>query len=187
MLIRFYNFLTPLYFWLPVADNRLFSLSNNLISFNEVKFLKYFSSSFRLLVFRLLSPLQPCHLTALAEELESAARLHSVTIVLRCRRDDPHSVLLAALPSRDLSWELSRLRAQGWDGLIETSSEVLLCEGDQLLLHFSGNITSAGVTSGRVICLLTFSSHIKSYFLKHIFRFGHIDLLGHLNKYSNVE
>uniref|UniRef100_A0A3Q2CV63 Death domain containing 1 n=1 Tax=Cyprinodon variegatus TaxID=28743 RepID=A0A3Q2CV63_CYPVA len=77
------------------------------------------------------------------------SRLHSVTIVLRCGRDDPHSVLLAALPSRDLSWELSRLRAQGWDGLIETSSEVLLCEGDQLLLHFSGNITSAGVTSGR--------------------------------------
>uniref|UniRef100_A0A3Q2CV29 Death domain containing 1 n=1 Tax=Cyprinodon variegatus TaxID=28743 RepID=A0A3Q2CV29_CYPVA len=107
-----------------------------------VSFILYESFD-RLLVFRLLSPLQPCHLTALAEELESAARLHSVTIVLRCGRDDPHSVLLAALPSRDLSWELSRLRAQGWDGLIETSSEVLLCEGDQLLLHFSGNITSA--------------------------------------------
>ncbi|XP_015257975.1 PREDICTED: death domain-containing protein 1 [Cyprinodon variegatus] len=110
-----------------------------------VSFILYESFD-RLLVFRLLSPLQPCHLTALAEELESAARLHSVTIVLRCGRDDPHSVLLAALPSRDLSWELSRLRAQGWDGLIETSSEVLLCEGDQLLLHFSGNITSAAST-----------------------------------------
>uniref|UniRef100_A0A3P9P5D6 Death domain containing 1 n=1 Tax=Poecilia reticulata TaxID=8081 RepID=A0A3P9P5D6_POERE len=55
---------------------------------------------------------------------------------------DPHSVLLAALPSRDLGWELNRLRAAG--GAVETSSEISLCEGDQLLLRFSGNITSTG-------------------------------------------
>ncbi|KAM4714750.1 death domain-containing protein 1 [Anableps anableps] len=100
----------------------------------------------RLLVVRLLSPLQPCHLTALAEELEASAGHHSVTVVLLHGRDDPHSVLLAALPSRDLSWELNRLRAQGCGGLMETSSEISLCEGDQLLLRFSGNIASTAFT-----------------------------------------
>uniref|UniRef100_A0A3Q2QSW3 Death domain containing 1 n=1 Tax=Fundulus heteroclitus TaxID=8078 RepID=A0A3Q2QSW3_FUNHE len=56
-------------------------------------------------------------------------------------------VLLAALPSRDLRWELSRLRAQGCGGVVETSSEISLCEGDQLLLRFSGNITTTTTTT----------------------------------------
>ncbi|XP_042368655.1 death domain-containing protein 1 [Plectropomus leopardus] len=98
----------------------------------------------RLLVVRLLSPLQPCRLSCLAEELEEAVCCHAVTVALQRRRDAPHAVLVAALPSRDLSWELSKLRAQGFSGLSETSSEISMCEGDQLLLHFSGNITSTG-------------------------------------------
>ncbi|XP_039997492.1 death domain-containing protein 1 [Xiphias gladius] len=98
----------------------------------------------RLLVVRLLSPLQPCHLTSLAEELEGSVGCHTVTVVLQCRQDEPHTVLVAALPSRDLSWELNRLRAQGYSGLPETSSDISMCEGDQLLLRFSGNIASTG-------------------------------------------
>ncbi|KAE8279138.1 Death domain-containing protein 1 [Larimichthys crocea] len=59
------------------------------------------------------------------------------------RQDEPHVVLVAALPSRDLSWELSKLRTRGYAGLPEeTSTEISMCEGDQLLLRFSGNITS---------------------------------------------
>ncbi|XP_074480227.1 death domain-containing protein 1 [Sebastes fasciatus] len=103
----------------------------------------------RLLVVRLLSPLQPCHLASLAEELEESACRHAVTVVLQRRRDEPHAVLVAALPSRDLSWELSRLRARGYSGLPETSSEISMCEGDQLLLRFSGNITSTGTQNDR--------------------------------------
>lgn len=99
----------------------------------------------RLLVVRLLSPLQPCQLTSLAEELEESVRCHAVTVVLQRRQDEPHAVLVAALPSRDLSWELSKLRAQGYDGLPETSSEISMREGDQLLLRFSGNITSTSM------------------------------------------
>uniref|UniRef100_M4ALH5 Death domain containing 1 n=1 Tax=Xiphophorus maculatus TaxID=8083 RepID=M4ALH5_XIPMA len=108
---------------------------NGLVSFDLIE------NFDRLLVVRLLSPLQPCHLTALAEELEASACRHSVTVVLQHGRDDPHSVFLVALPSRDLSWELNRLRS---GGALETSSEISLCEGDQLLLRFSGNITSTG-------------------------------------------
>ncbi|KAM6908957.1 death domain-containing protein 1 [Xenentodon cancila] len=96
----------------------------------------------RLLVVRLLSPLQPCHLISLAGQLEEAVCSHAVTIVLQRRQDDPHAALVAALPSRDLSWELGKLRAQGFGGFVETSSEICMCEGDQLLLCFSGNISS---------------------------------------------
>uniref|UniRef100_A0A3B4Z1X8 Death domain containing 1 n=1 Tax=Seriola lalandi dorsalis TaxID=1841481 RepID=A0A3B4Z1X8_SERLL len=94
--------------------------------------------------FLLLKKSLPCHLTSLAEELEESVGCHAVTVVLQHRQDKPHTVLLAALPSRDLSWELNKLRAQGYSGLLETSSDISMCEGDQLLLRFSGNITSTG-------------------------------------------
>lgn len=97
---------------------------------------------------RLLSPLQPRHLTFLAEELEESVCRHAVTVVLQRRQDEPHAVLVAALPSRDLGWELSKLRAQGYSGLPESSPEISMCEGDLLLLRFSGNITSTGRVSG---------------------------------------
>ncbi|KAI3376382.1 hypothetical protein L3Q82_016863, partial [Scortum barcoo] len=96
----------------------------------------------RLLAVRLLSPPPPSHLASLAEELEESVCHHAVTVVLQRRPDEPHAVLVAALPSRDLGWEMSKLRAQGYGGLPETSSEIFMCEGDQLLLRFSGNITS---------------------------------------------
>ncbi|XP_073330594.1 death domain-containing protein 1 isoform X2 [Pagrus major] len=101
----------------------------------------------RLLVMRLLSPLLPCHLTSLAEELEESVCCHAVTVLLQPRQDEPHAVLVAALPSRDLGWELSKLRAQGYGDFSETSSEISMREGDQLLLRFSGNITSTGSQS----------------------------------------
>ncbi|KAM8899371.1 death domain-containing protein 1 [Spinachia spinachia] len=96
----------------------------------------------RLLAVRLLSPLRPCLLACLAEELEESARCHAVTVVLQRRRDEPRAVLAAALPSRELGWELSRLRAGGYGGLSEAASEISMREGDQLLLRFAGNIAS---------------------------------------------
>ncbi|KAM9718091.1 death domain-containing protein 1 [Menidia menidia] len=98
----------------------------------------------RLLVVRLLSPLQPCDLASLAEELVESSRCHSVTVVLQRPKEEPRAASLTALPSRELSWELSRLRAQGLHGLVETSSEISMCEADQLVLRFSGNIGSTG-------------------------------------------
>ncbi|KAI9543354.1 hypothetical protein NQZ68_012003 [Dissostichus eleginoides] len=97
-----------------------------------------------LLVVRLLSPLQPLHLSSLAEELEESVCCHAVTVVLQRREDELHDLLVAVLPNRDLSWETSKLRAQGYSGLPDTSEEISMCEGDQLLLRFSGNITSSG-------------------------------------------
>ncbi|XP_047241325.1 death domain-containing protein 1 [Girardinichthys multiradiatus] len=139
---------------------------NGLVSFDLIEKFD------RLLVFRLLSPLLPCHLTALAEELEASACRHSVSVVLQCGRDNPHSVLLAALPSRDLGWELNRLRAQGCGGIVETSSEISLCEGDQLLLRFSGNITSTAFTQSNTVAephdRLTFHCQRRNQLLVHL-------------------
>ncbi|XP_062240528.1 death domain-containing protein 1 [Platichthys flesus] len=112
------------------------SLQNGLASFELTE------NCDRLLLVRLLSPLQPPHLSSLAERLEESLGCHAVTVVLQCRRDDPHAALVAALPGRDLSWELNKLRAQGYGGPLEASSDISMCEGDQLLLRFSGNITS---------------------------------------------
>ncbi|XP_059211103.1 death domain-containing protein 1 [Centropristis striata] len=116
---------------------------NGLVSFELIEIFD------RLLVVRLLSPLQHCHLTSLAEELEESVCCHAVNIVLQRRQDEPHAVLVAALPSRDLSWELSKLRARGYSGLLDTSLEISMCEGDQLFLRFSGNITSMGSQNGQ--------------------------------------
>lgn len=109
--------------------------------------------------------MQPCHLTSLAEELEESVCCHVVTVILWRRQDEPHSVLVAALPSRDLSWEMSKLQGQGYSGLLETSSEICMCEGDQLLLRFSGNITSKGRMWGSLTELL-----------KNVPHYGHTEM-----------
>lgn len=64
--------------------------------------------------------------------------------MLQRRPDEPRAILVAALPSRDLSWELTKLRAQGYGGLPEASSRLSVREGDQLALRFSGNIAAEG-------------------------------------------
>uniref|UniRef100_A0A668STL6 Uncharacterized protein n=1 Tax=Oreochromis aureus TaxID=47969 RepID=A0A668STL6_OREAU len=115
----------------------------------------------RLLVLRLLSSLRPCHLTCLAEELEESVCCHAVTVVLLRSRDEPRALLVAVVPSRDLSWELHRLRAQGYSDLVETSSEISMREADQLLLRFTGNITCTGKH-------ITFHSQRKNHLLVHL-------------------
>uniref|UniRef100_A0A3B4ZWN8 Death domain containing 1 n=1 Tax=Stegastes partitus TaxID=144197 RepID=A0A3B4ZWN8_9TELE len=124
--------------WNVLDDVIVRNQQNGLVSFDLTE------NFDRLLVVRLISPLQPCHLASLAEQLEESVCCHAVTVVLQRREDEPHAVLVAALPSRDLGWELNRLRARGCRGFTETSPEISMCEADQLLLRFSGNITSTG-------------------------------------------
>uniref|UniRef100_A0AAZ1XUH5 Death domain containing 1 n=1 Tax=Oreochromis aureus TaxID=47969 RepID=A0AAZ1XUH5_OREAU len=126
----------------------------------------------RLLVLRLLSSLRPCHLTCLAEELEESVCCHAVTVVLLRSRDEPRALLVAVVPSRDLSWELHRLRAQGYSDLVETSSEISMREADQLLLRFTGNITctAAAQTNKNEATHehITFHSQRKNHLLVHL-------------------
>ncbi|XP_068164233.1 death domain-containing protein 1 [Antennarius striatus] len=120
----------------------------------------------RLLVVRLLSPPESCHLVSLAEALGESICHHAVTVVLQRRPDRPHVVLVAALPSRDLGWELSKLRAQGHSGLLQTSTEISMCEGDQLVLRFGGNITSTGIQNYPKA--ITFHNQQTNHLLVHL-------------------
>ncbi|XP_026154399.1 death domain-containing protein 1 [Mastacembelus armatus] len=132
---------------------------NGLVSFELTE------SFDRVLVLRLLSPPPLCPFTSLVEELEESVCCHMVTVVLQRRSDQPHAILVAALPSRDLSWEQNKLRAQGYSGLLETSSEICMCEGDQLLLRFSGNITSTGTQKNQSDERITFHTQRKNQLL----------------------
>ncbi|KAK2860398.1 hypothetical protein Q7C36_004564 [Tachysurus vachellii] len=98
----------------------------------------------RLIVLRLLSSVRPSCLVLFAEELQESVRTCTVSIVMHKRQKDPGSVVLAVLPSRDLSWGLAELHAQAYYGSPEQSSEMMMREGEQLLIKFSGNITSTG-------------------------------------------
>lgn len=79
-----------------------------------------------------------------AKELQESVRTCTVSIGIYKRQKEPSSVVLAALPSRDLSSGMDELNAQGYCGSPEQSAEILMREGEQLLLKFSGNITSTG-------------------------------------------
>ncbi|MCJ8731481.1 hypothetical protein PDJAM_G00200060 [Pangasius djambal] len=114
------------------------NLQNDLVSF-EVS-----QNYERLIVLRLLSSVKPSCLMFFAEELQQSVRTCTVSIAIHKSQKDPSSVLLAVLPSRDLSWGLAELHAQGYSGSPEQSAEILMREGEQLLLKFSGNITSTG-------------------------------------------
>ncbi|KAM3849703.1 death domain-containing protein 1 [Diretmus argenteus] len=148
------------------------NLQNGLVSFELTENFE------RLLVVRLLSSGRPCPLTSLVEELEESICCHAVTIILQSRQEEPHAVLVAAVPSRDLSWELTKLRAQGYGGgLPETSSEISMREGDQLLLRFSGNVTATGTQNnhGAICERITFHSQRKN----HLFlRLAEVDPFG---------
>nr|XP_049608424.1 death domain-containing protein 1 [Syngnathus scovelli] len=136
---------------------------NGLVSFELTE------SFDRLLVVRLLAPLQPCHLISLAEDLVESARRHQVTVVLWRHRNDPRTVLVAALPSRELSWELSRLQAKTNGGPMETSPEICMEEGDQLLLHLCGNVSCAGAQVNDVLDQrITFHCQRKNELLLHL-------------------
>ncbi|KAI5104365.1 death domain-containing protein 1 [Silurus meridionalis] len=105
---------------------------------------KILSHQVRLIVFRLFSSVRPSCLVLLAEELQDLLRTCTVSIAIHKRQEDPSSVILAVLPSRDLNWGLAELHTQAYCESAEQSAEILIREGEQLLIKFSGNICSTG-------------------------------------------
>ncbi|XP_072542879.1 death domain-containing protein 1 [Salminus brasiliensis] len=132
------------------------NLQNGLVSFELTENYE------RLMVIRLLSPVRPSYLVSFAQDLEELVRTCAVTIVLHTKRQDPSSAVLAALPSRELSWALTELRAQAYCGPPEPSTEFSMREGEQLLLKFSGNITSTG-DQGTAIHTVTLHSQRRNW------------------------
>ncbi|XP_057196594.1 death domain-containing protein 1 [Triplophysa rosa] len=121
--------------WQVLDKVNVRNLQNGLVSFEVTE------NHNRLIVLRLQSSVKSSLLASLVEELEEAVRIFSVTILVHRDPLDPSSVVVVTLPSRDLSWESSELQALAYCGPPETSSEIFMREGEQLLLRFSGNIT----------------------------------------------
>ncbi|KAK2914146.1 hypothetical protein Q8A67_002545 [Cirrhinus molitorella] len=124
------------------------NLQNSLVCFELTESYERYivtkPSEVKLIVFRLQYPVKSTYLSSLVEELEEAIKIFPVTVVLYHERLDPSSVVVATLPSRDVSWALCELQALGYCGPPEPSSELSIKEGEQLLLRFSGNITCNG-------------------------------------------
>ncbi|XP_056316770.1 death domain-containing protein 1 [Danio aesculapii] len=114
------------------------NLQNSLVCFELTE------SYERLIVLRLQSSVKSSCLASLVEELEEAVKSFSVTVMLHHERLDPCSVVVETLSSRDVSWALRELQDQGYCGPPDSSSELSMREGEQLLIRFSGNITCAG-------------------------------------------
>nr|XP_057924923.1 death domain-containing protein 1 [Doryrhamphus excisus] len=151
--------------WIVPEGIAIRSHQNGLVSFDLME------NFDRLLVVRLLSPLQSCHLTSLAEDLVDSTRRHLVTVVLQHQQGQPRVILVVALPSRELSWELSRLQAGGDEATLETSPEICMQEGDQLVLRLCGNITCAGLRANEHGVLderITFHSQRRNELLVHL-------------------
>ncbi|XP_056156182.1 death domain-containing protein 1 [Lampris incognitus] len=141
------------------------NLQNGLVSFELTENFE------RLLAVRLHTSVQSCHLLSLAEELEGSVGRHTAAVVLLHQREERHTVLVAILPGRELSWELTKLRARGYSGAPGPQPEISMCEGDQLLLCFSGNITSTGTQNNQngIPCeCITFHSQWKNRLLLNL-------------------
>ncbi|XP_019898813.2 death domain-containing protein 1 [Esox lucius] len=155
--------------WNILDKVTLRNLQNGLVSFELSENIE------RLFVVRLFSPVSPSRLTALAEEVEERVRCTAVNIVLQQAQADPHTALVAVLPSRDLPRAMSELRAQGYCGPAEPSLEIAMSEGEQLLVSFSGNITltgsrhhQSGEGGGGVCERITFHSQRKNHLRLHL-------------------
>nr|XP_061810856.1 death domain-containing protein 1-like [Nerophis lumbriciformis] len=146
--------------WSFLEDVPIRNHQNGLVSFEIAESFDSF------LVVRLLSPLQAFQLTSLAEDLVETARHHLVTVVIWRLPDEPRAILVTALPSGELSWELSRQRAKGNGAPLQTSAEIYMQEGDQLLLHLCGNISCAAGTQKNH--RITFHSQRKNELLLHL-------------------
>ncbi|XP_028827337.1 death domain-containing protein 1 [Denticeps clupeoides] len=118
------------------------NLQNGLVSF---ELLENFE---RLIAVRLRSSSSPSGLAGLVQELENTVQDVMATLIFQHERDDPRSVMVALLPSRDLSWEMNRLQALERWSPPEACGEIFMCEGELLLLSFSGNLTATGRLGG---------------------------------------
>ncbi|KAJ8382263.1 hypothetical protein SKAU_G00030410 [Synaphobranchus kaupii] len=143
--------------WMVLENTTVRNMQNGLVSFELTENLQ------RLIVLRLASSVRPVHLTTLIEEVEASVHSSRVTIVLHHRTDQPQRAVVALVASKDLSWELAKLRREGYCGPPDPSGDIAMREGEQLLLSFRGNITSSGETSSESMTeTITFHNQRKN-------------------------
>jgi hypothetical protein len=79
-------------------------------------------------------------LVSFVKSLEEALLSTTACVVLSHQKDNPHKVVILVVSCKDLSQALRSLPLEGFGGLVETSHQFQVREGEQLLLRFTGNI-----------------------------------------------
>ncbi|XP_059844611.1 death domain-containing protein 1 [Hypanus sabinus] len=98
----------------------------------------------RFIVLRFSSSVDSSCLISFIQKLEEVIQLTMVNIIIYHKRDNSHHIVVLMVPSKDLQWELVKLREEGFQGPLEPSEEFPMREGEQLILKLCGNIKSLG-------------------------------------------
>ena len=113
----------------------------------------------RFIVLHLSSTVDNSHLVSFVKSLEEAMLSSSACIVLYHRKDNPHRVIILAVPSKDLNQVLRNLRSEAFSGPPEPSCHFQVKEGEQLLLRFTGNIYASSKYKDIFLYILWAISH----------------------------
>ncbi|KAM4706592.1 death domain-containing protein 1 [Discoglossus pictus] len=148
--------------WIILDDVVVKNVQNGIISFEMDEHPQSF------IVIRLSSALEDSHLISFIERLEEATRSTMVNVVLYRKRDNLQKAIVKLVPSKELNWEIPRLREEGYIGPPEPSEQISLQEGEQIHFRFCGNITASdGQESGKTF-KLTFHSQRKERLSLHL-------------------
>ncbi|XP_028657825.1 death domain-containing protein 1 [Erpetoichthys calabaricus] len=156
--------------WIVMEHITVKNLQNGLVSFEIAEHVE------RVIVFRLMSSIKNSLLTEITLKLEEAIVNTLINVVLYRKKEDPNNAVVLAVPNKDLRWELMKLRDEGYSSPPDPSDEISIKEGEQVLLHFVGNISAIGEDNNPIIFKkLTFHCQRKNQmnlYLKELDEFG---------------
>ncbi|XP_067827613.1 death domain-containing protein 1 [Heptranchias perlo] len=130
--------------WLMMDNVTVKDVQNGLVAFEYAEHLD------RFIVLRLSSSVDSSYLIPFIHELEEAIRFTMVNVIMYHKRDNFHHIIVQMVPSKDLQWEVVKLREEGYRGPPEPSEEFPMREGEQLMLKLCGNIKSFSSEQGTV-------------------------------------
>ncbi|XP_019646784.1 PREDICTED: death domain-containing protein 1-like [Branchiostoma belcheri] len=106
--------------------------------------------------------------------LETSLGLTDARLILRTKTGDPERAVVRCVPARDVREAELQLDAAGYEEA-EPSKEVLLKDGDELVLKFSGNVSRDTDGDSRDSVRLTFYSQRRTqahFYIKEVNEFG---------------
>ncbi|XP_019381393.1 PREDICTED: death domain-containing protein 1 [Gavialis gangeticus] len=120
--------------WVVLDDVIVQNARNGLVSFELDEHLESF------IVIRLSFLVDNKHLVLFIKALDEAIHSTMANIVLYRKKENPYRIVVLLVPSKELNWELQRLREEGYFGPPEPTHQFQLREGDQIHFRFTGNI-----------------------------------------------
>ncbi|XP_019646785.1 PREDICTED: uncharacterized protein LOC109487243 [Branchiostoma belcheri] len=106
--------------------------------------------------------------------LETSLGLTDARLILRTKTGDPERAVVRCVPARDVREAELQLDQAGYEEA-EPSKEVLLKDGDELVLKFSGNVSRDTDGDSRDSVRLTFYSQRRTqahFYIKEVNEFG---------------